>query len=60
MNNDVLMTLSIKIERLYSRMLASETNSKLESDNMRKDIYILKNEIEKTNDILEKIYHKLN
>ncbi len=59
MNNDVLMTLSSKFERLYNRMLVLETNGKRANNNLRNDINTLKCELEKTNIILEKIYNKL-
>lgn len=59
MNNDVLMALSSKFERLYNRMLALETNGKRANNNLRNDINTLKCELEKTNIFLEKIYNKL-
>lgn len=52
MNLDVVFGLSAKIERLQSRLNATEANLKLENNKIRKDITLLKDEVSKTNELL--------
>ena len=59
LNNDLLMGLSAKIERLYGKMTASEVNSRRGNNEVMQCINSLKDEVEKTNSLLEKIYEKI-
>ena len=52
MNSDFVLGLSSKIERLQNRLNATEANLKLESNKIRKDITLLKDEVGKTNELL--------
>lgn len=59
MYNDVLMALSAKIERLYNKMIASETKKQSEYLIYENEIKSLRSQLEKTNNLLENIYNKL-
>lgn len=52
MNSDFVLALSYRIERLQDSLSAIGTNLKLENNEIRKDIKLLKDELSKTNELL--------
>ncbi len=59
MNNDLLISLGARIERLYNTMISNEKVRKDETKNIHEEFLSIHKELEKTNEILEKIYKKL-